>query len=324
MKDILFTLIFLFSLTSLFAQQTITGQVLDPKGKPVSLANVYLQDIYDGGVTDEAGNFSFETQATGTVLIVVSHVEFEKKEQSLDMAQVPSSLVINLKKGGLRVSPVVITAGSFEASDEKKGTILKPLDIVTNAGAAGDLFGAIQTLPGVSPTANETGIFVRGGGAYETRTLIDGTIAPNPFFADVPNIPSRGRFDPFLFKGTLFSTGGYSAEYGQALSSVLLLNTQDMPQRTSSGIGINLAGINASHTKLWNGKSALLASGGISYLDPYFSLINANRDWQKAPRGYNISLGGRHKVKGGMYKTYLQHQAGNLQLGLENLEDPSS
>ena len=320
----LYILLFLSLISPLAAQQSISGQVLDHKGEPVALANVFLKDIFDGGTTDEMGKFSFETQATDSVFLVVSHMSFEKFEQGLDMAHLPDNLVLNMVKGGVKVSPVVIIAGAFEASDEKKGTILKPLDIVQNAGAQGDIFGAIQTLPGVSPTANETGIFVRGGGAYETRTIIDGTIAPQPFFTTVPNIPSRGRFDPFLFKGTLFSTGGYSAEYGQALSSVLLLNTQDMPERTSTGIGVNLVGVDISHTHLWNNKSAFLVSGGVSYLDPYFSLINNNRDWIKAPRGYNLSLGGRHKVKGGMFKSYLQHQSGNLELGLENLEDPNN
>ena len=322
-KILLFFLLIGYAFSS-YSQTLVSGQVLDSKGKPVALANVYLKEILDGGTTDEEGKFSFSTEATDSVVLVVSHMSFEKTEQILDLRALPTSLIIQVSKGAVKVSPVVITAGAFEASDEKKGTILKPLDIVTNAGAQGDIYGAIQTLPGVSPTANETGIFVRGGGAYETRTLIDGTIAPQPFFTTVPNIPSRGRFDPFLFKGTLFSTGGYSAEYGQALSSVLLLNTQDMPERTSTGIGVNLVGVDVSHTHLGQNKTAFLASGGVSYLDPYFAMINNNRDWRKAPRGYNISLGARKKTSSGMFKSYLQHQAGNLELGLANLESPSN
>jgi len=44
-------------------------------------------------------------------------------------------------------------------------------------------------------------------------------VVQNPFYSSVPDIPSRGRFLAFLFKGTVFSSGGYSAQYGQALSS---------------------------------------------------------------------------------------------------------
>ena len=304
-------------------QTLIQGKVLDNKDKPVPLANVYLEGILDGSTTNEKGVFSFTTEAESQAVLVVSRMGYEAVRKVIDLQNQPVSLVLRIQKANLNVAPVVITAGAFEASDEKKGTVLKPLDIVTNAGAAGDLYGAIQTLPGVSPTANETGIFVRGGGAYEIKTIIDGTIVPRPFFTDVPNIPSRGRFDPFLFKGTLFSTGGYSAEYGQALSSVLLLNTQDMPDRSNMSLSLNLVGIGASMTKLWNQKTAFMASINGSYLDPYFALINNNRNWIKAPRGYDVTLGARHKTRSGMFKTYFQHQQGNLLLELDNLDELS-
>ena len=42
----------------------------------------------------------------------------------------------------------------------------------------------------------------------------------------MPDVPGRGRFSPFMFGGTVFSTGGYSAEYGQALSGVINIITK--------------------------------------------------------------------------------------------------
>ncbi|MFB0908999.1 MAG: TonB-dependent receptor plug domain-containing protein, partial [Spirosomataceae bacterium] len=81
--------------------------------------------------------------------------------------------------------------------------------------------------PGANRVGETEGLFVRGGSANETKTVIDGMIVQNPFFSNTPDVPQRGRFSPFMFKGTAFSTGGYSAQYGQALSSVLLLDTQD-------------------------------------------------------------------------------------------------
>ena len=164
------------------AQTTIRGKVLDQKNRGVPLANVYLQDILDGAITNEEGIFNFSTEAKGTMVLILSRMGYEKISIEINLDQLPEELLIKTKKTNLKVSPVVITAGAFEASDEKQGTILKPLDIVTNAGASGDLFGAIQTLPGVSPTANETGIFVRGGGAYETKTIIDGNIVSETLF----------------------------------------------------------------------------------------------------------------------------------------------
>src|SRR5690606_23454916 len=122
---------------------------------------------------------------------------------------------------------VVISAGTFSAGDNSKITALKPLDIVTTAGSAGNIIAALQTLPGTQTVGEDGRLFVRGGEADETQTFVDGIRVAQPYGASTNELPTRGRFSPFLFSGISFSTGGYSAEYGEALSSVLLLNTQD-------------------------------------------------------------------------------------------------
>jgi hypothetical protein len=59
--------------------------------------------------------------------------------------------------------------------------------------------------------------------------LVDGILVAQPYGATTNNLPTEDDF-LLLFSGISFSTG-YSAEYGEALSSVLLLNTQDEPIR---------------------------------------------------------------------------------------------
>ena len=165
----------------------------------------------------------------------VSFLGFETYTDTIEINGGELTIDIAIKESFNELKAVVISAGAFEASDEKRGTILKPLDIVTTAGASGDIYGALTTLPGATQVGNDDGFYVRGGSDYETMTIIDGIPVQNPFFSTVPDVPSRGRFAPLLFKGTVFSTGGYSAEYGQALSSAIILNTADMPEQTSSG-----------------------------------------------------------------------------------------
>ncbi|MEJ7665879.1 MAG: hypothetical protein WKG07_43370 [Hymenobacter sp.] len=60
----------------------------------------------------------------------------------------------------------------------------------------------------------------------------------SPYAGAVSGVPARGRFSPTLFKGTFFSTGGYSAEYGQALSAVVNLNSVDLAPETQTGISL--------------------------------------------------------------------------------------
>ena len=310
-----------------FAQTstTIQGKVVDAKGKPIPFTNVYLKDIFDGGVTNEEGVFSFVTQATGKATLTTSFIGYKPFEQVIRLNG--ETIIINpiLKPSAEILNPVSIVAGAFEASDEKKAVILKPLDIVTTAGADGDIYGALRTLPGVSPANDETGIFVRGGEAYETKTIIDGTIVLQPFFSSVPDVPARGRFNPFQFKGTTFSTGGYSAEYGQALSSVLLLNSQDLPRRSNYSASIAAAGIGATRTQLLSDSTAILGSIGYSNLNPLYAVNRQNQDWQQAPVGYGGTIGFRHKDQnGGMYKTQIQYQYGDMAVRFPNLDNPSA
>lgn len=105
----------------------------------------------------------------------------------------------------------MITAGTFEASDRRAAAVLTSLDVVTTASANGDVTGALKTRPGAQQVGESEGLFVRGGTAAETTIFIDGTLVTRFFFQSGPNIAGYGRFNPFLFKGTVFSTGGYSA-----------------------------------------------------------------------------------------------------------------
>ncbi|MEN0004364.1 MAG: TonB-dependent receptor [Bacteroidota bacterium] len=304
------------------AQTLISGTITDNTGEAVGFANVYLDDIFDGSPTDENGRFEFTTQATGKALLIVSSLGYEAFNQELDLSTDQRDLQLTLNTAGEELTAVVITAGAFEASDEKKGTILKPLDIVQNAGAEGDVYSALATLPGVSAIGDETGIFVRGGEASETRTIINGTLVQRPFFSQVPNVPSRGRFDPFLFKGTLFTTGGYSAEYGQALSSVLILDTQDIPAETTSSVGVTMAGVDLSHTHVWNKKTALIGSIGYSNLWPLFNIVPQNVEWDTPPNGLGGSAAFRHKTEKGIFKSYFQFQDGTIGINFPNLDAP--
>jgi len=309
---------------TLSGQTTLQGTITDQNGKAVAFANVFLDEFFDGTASDETGEFSFVTQEKDSAWLVVKSIGFESYRKNIHLSTDTIVIDIKLQSASATLSQAVITAGAFEAGNKKKSALLKPLDIVTNAGSQGDVYGALNTLPGVSRVGDETGIFVRGGEAYETRTFINGTLVQQPFFSSVPDIPGRGRFDPFMFKGTLFATGGYSAEYGQALSSVILLETQDMPDNTSTGFSLNMAGVGLSHTHLWNKKTALLTSVGYTNLLPLMSIVPQNRDWVTHPTGGDGSLGVLHKTRQGIFKTYLQYQQGRIGMRFPSLDPGES
>ena len=209
------TLTFMALLTGLVAatQTQVTGRVLNARKKPLAGVNITIKDSYDGATTDSLGNFSFSTTAAGSQVVQAEATGYKLFQQAYTLGGQPLKLDILMKESVDEMTAVVITAGSFEASDKKKTTVLSSIDVVTTASGNGDVTGALKTLPGAQQVGESEGLFVRGGTAAETKTFIDGTVVNNFFFSSTPGIATRGRFSPFIFKGTVFSTGGYSALY---------------------------------------------------------------------------------------------------------------
>ncbi|CAI2769298.1 TonB-dependent receptor [Flavobacterium collinsii] len=311
------TFILLFFTIFTFAQNTISGKVVDQKGKPVQGANIYIDGTYDGATSSETGNFSFETSEKGNKFLVVSFLLFETFKQEIDVANYKDQTV-KLRENVNALDAVVITAGTLESGDKARVSVLKPLDIVTTAGSAGNIIAALQTLPGTQTVGEDGRLFVRGGEASETQTFVDGLRVAQPYGATTNNLPTRSRFSPFLFSGIAFSTGGYSAEYGEALSSVLLLNTQDEPDQNKTDIALMTVGLGVGNTQKWK-KSSFSINTNYINLAPYQAVIPQNVDWNNPYQ----SLGGeavyRYHFERGIFKLYAAFDAEKFDLNQKNV-----
>ncbi|MEO5647363.1 MAG: carboxypeptidase-like regulatory domain-containing protein, partial [Chitinophagaceae bacterium] len=315
MKGLLITALLIIALGT-SAQVKISGIVVSTRSKPVEGVSITLKDSYDGGTSDSSGAFTFVTSEKGDHLLQVSASGYRPFEQAVKITGAPLSININLKELVTELKAVIISAGTFEASESKRTTVLNPIDIVTTASANADVTSAIRTLPGTQQVGESEGLFVRGGTAGESKIFIDGTVVNNFFFSSVPDLASRGRFSPFLFKGTVFSSGGYSAQYGQALSSVLLLESIDLPERSSASLGISTVGLNGSFQKLSKDKRT---SWGVGYswtnLLPYFKIVKQKPDYFAVPDFHNGEINFRTKTSGsGILKFYGYFNYSNLGL----------
>ena len=290
-----------------FAQTQIEGTVKDGGGNAVPGANVYVKGGFDGATSDANGTFEFKTEMTGNQTLVVSFIGFETFEKAVLLQGQTITETIVLKETASQIEAVTVTAGSFEASDEKKAVALKPLDIVTVASSIGDVMGAMATLPGAQRNGSDGYLIVRGGDAAETKTFIDGSCVEKPYTSHMPDLPSRGRFSPMLFKGTMFSTGGYSAQYGQALSSVLQLETTGIATEDQTAISLMSVGLGASITRHRDSMYSFSSEAGYYSMQPYYKLTGSNITWTEPSQSVNSLSTFRHNTgKRGLLKTLLQ------------------
>ena len=285
----------------------IVGTVKDEEGNPIIYANVYLKDTFDGTSSDDKGSFAFETYETGIQTLIVSFIGYESyiKEYDID-ANITLNIV--LKELITKADEVVITAGSFGASDDEKVIVLDPIDIVTVASSRGEISGALEALPGTQPQADKEGIYVRGGDASEAKQIVDGMLIQNPYFSDVPDIPQRGRFEPFDFQGTAFSQGGYSAQYGQALSAIVDLKTWTrFGDFNANTFGITPLSLGYGRGY---GNDSTVCGINIDYSNiKYFQNFNNSSDFiksrinfSKPPEGIELKTNYAKKFKNGVYK----------------------
>jgi vitamin B12 transporter len=308
MKKLFFFLATTLSLVAVQAQTKISGTVKDNRNQPMAGANITIKDTYDGTTSDSLGRFSFTTTEKGEKMLEVSLLSYKTYEKNITLDGTAQKLDVVLKEKPNELTAVTVTAGAFEASDKKRTTILNSIDIVTTASANADITGALKTLPGTQQVGESEGLFVRGGSATESKIFIDGTQVNNFFYSSTPGIASRGRFNPFLFKGTVFSTGGYSALYGQALSSALILETIDLPDQTSANVGA----------------SFFFGGGGFQYLDKKKKYSwGANYNYYKDPVFHEGDANFRIKTsQTGMIKYYFYLSSGKVAFRSNDIDTP--
>lgn len=304
-----------------FSQTKIAGKVVDEKNKPIIGANVFIEGSYDGASSDEKGEFNFSTSEKGSKVLVVSFLTYETVKVPIDTEKFINQ-TIKLKESVNTLDAVVITAGTFDAGDKARVSVLKPLDIVTTAGSNANIVAALQTLPGTNNVAEDGRLFVRGGEADEAQTYVDGIRVAQPYGATTQNLPTRGRFSPFLFSGMSFSTGGYSAEYGEALSSVLLLNTREEETKEKTDISLMTVGLGLANTQIW-GKNSISFNTSYINLAPYQALVHQNVEWNKPFQSLSGETVFRHQYTNGMFKLYAAFDASQFDINQESINSPS-
>lgn len=143
----------------------------------------------------------------------------------------------------------VIVKGARTPAANSRWSDMHPVELVTVGGANGDLYKALQTLPGTQVQGESGQLLIRGGSSNETQTYIDGMHVLNPYTSTGINTPARSRYSTFMFSGVNLASGGASQEYGEALSAVLPLETKDKSLVNKLGVNASIVGVGGGGTR---------------------------------------------------------------------------
>ncbi|MCG8604804.1 carboxypeptidase-like regulatory domain-containing protein, partial [bacterium] len=227
------------------SRQKVIGWVMDEKGFPLPYVNVFLHDTFDGDVSDSTGYFEIQTNQRGKQILVASMIGYEQNRQAIEIKESKiGPLRVVLREKAIAMPEATITASSFSSGDEK-GVTLNRMDVLTTPGAAADIFLAIKSFPGLAHIDEGSGLFVRGGDVAETVMILDQATVVHPYRYESPTGGTFGTITPFLVSGTFFSSGGFSAKYGNALSGVLAMESLEKPPQSEYNVNLGLAATSA-------------------------------------------------------------------------------
>lgn len=271
----------LLAVCNLAAQTTISGVVTDGR-EPLASANIFIIGTIDGYLTDSLGRFSFTTSKTGEVTLKATFIGYEDYTLTADVSQL-SHLTIRMSERATSINEVVVTASTFSFGKSENFKTMDALDVVMAGNSCGDIVAALQTLPGTQMVGENGKLYVRGGESDECQTFINGMHVLVPYSTNTKNTAVRGRFSPFLFKGINFSLGGYSGEYGQALSAVLPMETTDAATSDKFGVSASLVDWNVGGTKAYR-NSSLSFNAALTSMGLYDHLFTQRQDFSRPYR----------------------------------------
>ena len=306
----------LLAAIKLAAQTQISGVVSDGKD-PLPGANVFISGTIEGCLTDTLGRFSFSTTKTGEVTLKITFIGYEDHTLTADVSQL-SNLSIQMKERATTINEVVVTASTFNFGKSDNFKTMDALDVVMAGNSCGDIVAALQSLPGTQKVGEDGKLYVRGGESGECQTFINGMHVLIPYSTNTEGSAVRGRFSPFLFKGINFSLGGYSGEYGQALSSVLPMETTDMATDDKYGVSASLVDWNVGGTKAFM-NSSLSFNAALTSMGVYDKLFTERFDFTRPYR--KLSGEAQYKAElssASVLKSYVGYDFTSLGLHIDN------
>jgi hypothetical protein len=271
----------LLAVCNLTAQATISGIVTDGH-EPLAGANVFILGTIDGCLTDSLGRFSFTTSQTGEATLKATFIGYKDYTLTADISLM-DNLTIQMNEQTPTINEVIVTASTFSFGKSDNFKTMNALDVVMAGNSCGDIVAALQTLPGTQKVGENGKLYVRGGESDECQTFVNGMHVLVPYSTNTENTAIRGRFSPFLFKGINFSLGGYSGEYGQALSSVLSMETTDAATSDKFGVSASLVDWNIGGTKAYQ-NSSLSFNAALTSMGLYDRLFTQRQEFTRPYR----------------------------------------
>ena len=203
----------------------ITGHILEKGKDPIAYANITVLGTKIGTMSDENGNFLLVGVPVGTVQVKAQAIGFEAQVQDVQVdAGATATLNFNVGESKVVKQLEEIEVRAEKRIDTKSSTTKQSITAEKLKELPVDnLREAVGTKAGV--VAASDGLHFRGGRSGEVKYQFDGVEVSDPLFGQGANIAN------LAVAGTEVLSGGFDAEYGNALSGVVAVSTKEGTDR---------------------------------------------------------------------------------------------
>ncbi|REJ81301.1 MAG: TonB-dependent receptor [Bacteroidetes bacterium] len=280
----------------------IRGFVYEAENSEPSIyTSVYLKGTTYGAQTNLDGYFAITKVPPGTYTLLITSIGYDSIQQEISLKA--GDLITKkffLQKSSVLIREVLVSAESEEKKTDVRISVNKitPKEIrqIPTIGGEPDLAQYLQVLPGVVFSGDQGGqLYIRGGTPIQNKVLMDGMVIYNPFHS----IGLYSVFDADVIRGADVHTGGFNAEYGDRISSVMDITTRDGNKKRLSGkVSANtftskvlLEGPIKKEKESGEGSSSFIVTGKKSYLDKTSTSLYTHLDSTGLPYSFTDIYG---------------------------------
>ncbi len=219
---------------------SIHGFIYDEStGEALIGANIFIKELKMGVSTNLSGYFALVSIPKGEQILTISLIGYKSKTLNVKINGSRETVKIFMQQESVQGKEVVVTAKPTKTIERLFEKPVSKLEITPQQISSipqmieADLLRSLQTIPGIVTLSDfSSALYIRGGTPDQNLYLIDGTDVYNPEHA----FGIFSTFNTDAIKQVDLSKGGFGAEYGGRLSSVLHVTNLDGNRNKFQGI----------------------------------------------------------------------------------------